>query len=643
MLPLLVILVFHFFAEIQGNFVHIDKPSGPRKMLPYSEPPSHPCARICKKGASPMTCRYTFEVEYYYTMGRACYDCPFNVTDCYRPGCIPAEGSKRGAVSVNRQIPGPAIEVCLGDRIVVDVVNKMTSESTTMHWHGIHQKETPYADGVPYVAQCPTLPYDTFRYSFDALQAGTHWYHSHIGMQRADGDFGPMVIRIPDEDNVLAGFYDYDLSSHIISICDWDDSLSLERYLGHVNSDGGNKPKSIIINGLGRNKEFEKDGKIIHMPTARFFVDQGYRYRFRVLNSGVMNCPLELSIDNHTFTLISTDGNDVMPVEAKSLIIFSGERFDIIVEANQMDDLYWIRVKGLQDCGPDYNKVFQLAVLHYTGADATLENHPKEVVDYENAHLEGLQINSITGESSENFLSIPDLQAIQEWDESLKEKPDFKYIISFDFEAINNSDFQSKPNLRFNNLDVERKRKTPQLNHISLKMPNFALLPSRNQVSDDIFCNKENMVDQNCTVEECKCYHAVKIPLNATVELIFIDEAAGSVGNHPMHLHGFNFRVVGMEKIGDSVTPEEIESRDKLGLLKRNLVDAPLKDTVNVPAGGYTIVRFQASNPGYWILHCHLEFHAELGMSMLLQVGEKEDMVPVPDNFPSCGDYTPDW
>jgi hypothetical protein len=44
---------------------------------------------------------------------------------------------------------------------------------------------------------------------------------------------------------------------------------------------------------------------------------------------------------------------------------------------------------------------------------------------------------------------------------------------------------------------------------------------------------------------------------------------------------------------------------DGKGLLKRNLKNPPLKDTVHLPANGYTIIRFFANNPGVWPLHCH--------------------------------------
>ena len=59
----------------------------------------------------------------------------------------------------------------------------MKSESITIHWHGLHQKGTPYMDGTPYVTQCPILPQDSFRYQFKAAPHGTHMWHGHVGKQ----------------------------------------------------------------------------------------------------------------------------------------------------------------------------------------------------------------------------------------------------------------------------------------------------------------------------------------------------------------------------------------------------------------------------------------------------------------------------
>jgi len=42
---------------------------------------------------------------------------------------------------------------------------------------------------------------------------------------------------------------------------------------------------------------------------------------------------------------------------------------------------------------------------------------------------------------------------------------------------------------------------------------------------------------------------------------------------------------------------------------------------------------------GFWLFHCHIEFHAEIGMALIFKVGEHEEMPPVPRNFPTCNDW----
>jgi hypothetical protein len=71
----------------------------------------HPCARACREGSAPMVCRYTFQLEWYYTMSKACYNCPLRLDDCNRMDCVVADGVRRPIVVVNRQMPGPSIEV----------------------------------------------------------------------------------------------------------------------------------------------------------------------------------------------------------------------------------------------------------------------------------------------------------------------------------------------------------------------------------------------------------------------------------------------------------------------------------------------------------------------------------------------------
>ncbi|MPC09898.1 L-ascorbate oxidase [Portunus trituberculatus] len=107
--------------------------------------------------------------------------------------------------------------VCLGDRVVVNVKNLLHSDGLTMHWHGLTMRGssttdpdspaegTPYMDGTPGITQCAIPARSTFKYSFIASNAGTHFYHSHAVREPAAND--------PNRDT-----YDYDLSEHVILV-----------------------------------------------------------------------------------------------------------------------------------------------------------------------------------------------------------------------------------------------------------------------------------------------------------------------------------------------------------------------------------------------------------------------------------------
>lgn len=80
--------------------------------------------------------------------------------------------------------------------------------------------------------------------------------------------------------------------------------------------------------------------------------------------------------------------------------------------------------------------------------------------------------------------------------------------------------------------------------------------------------------------------------------MVLIDKGFAYDANHPFHLHGHAFHVVAMERLGHNVTVNDVEKLYNEGRIKKNLISPPLKDTVTVPDGGYTIIRFKASNPG---------------------------------------------
>jgi len=68
--------------------------------------------------------------------------------------------------------------------VVVDLECMMNDQSCSIHWHGHHQVLSPYMDGVPYVTQCPIQPNTVFRYTMNATNGGTLFWHAHTGKKK---------------------------------------------------------------------------------------------------------------------------------------------------------------------------------------------------------------------------------------------------------------------------------------------------------------------------------------------------------------------------------------------------------------------------------------------------------------------------
>lgn len=168
-----------------------------------------------------------------------------------------------------------------------------------------------------------------------ANDAGTHLWHAHSGFQRADGVYGPLIVREYERDDVNKGLFDFDLADHVITVTDWTNLTTLDKFTGHFHNDIDNKASDILINGRGTMAAVKSsvDSSLTgQTPRATFTVKPGYRYRFRLINSGVLYCPIEFSIDNHNLTIIATDGKPVDSVVVQSLIIFAGT-LDFVVVA----------------------------------------------------------------------------------------------------------------------------------------------------------------------------------------------------------------------------------------------------------------------------------------------------------------------
>jgi laccase len=83
-------------------------------------------------------------------------------------------------VTVNGTVPGPALHVLPNQTVIVRVINLVPHEATTVHWHGMFQRLTPYADGVPGATQCAIsnqAGHNSMTYTFQVPDVpGTFWY-----------------------------------------------------------------------------------------------------------------------------------------------------------------------------------------------------------------------------------------------------------------------------------------------------------------------------------------------------------------------------------------------------------------------------------------------------------------------------------
>lgn len=111
---------------------------------------------------------------------------------------VDGDGSPDQVFAFNGTVPGPTLLVKAGDIIVVHFTNNLNSLPTTIHWHGIEVNNE--SDGTP-VVQPEIPPGETFTYQFRAERAGNAWYHPHIEPtdQTFRGLYGAVVMLDPRE------------------------------------------------------------------------------------------------------------------------------------------------------------------------------------------------------------------------------------------------------------------------------------------------------------------------------------------------------------------------------------------------------------------------------------------------------------
>lgn len=171
------------------------------------------------------------------------------------------------------------------------------------------------------------------------------------------------------------------------------------------------------------------------------------RYRFRVINSAFNVCPFQLQIERHNFTIIATELSDIEPITADTLHFLSGERFDIVIDANRPLGDYWIRVRELSPC---WKEIEGFAILRYHN-DVILNSTNIEFSDerpiplFTDAYPMQSVFNSLKP-GVEHF-PLTQTEAVEKDDSALHSEPDQIFHLIFDSPAVRNDIMYAGRNL----------------------------------------------------------------------------------------------------------------------------------------------------------------------------------------------------
>jgi bilirubin oxidase len=214
----------------------------------------------------------------------------------------------------NALVPGPLIEVFEGDTVRIRLENHLSQE-TTVHWHGL--PVPPDQDGSPMDPIAPGTS-RTYEFTLPVGSAGTYWYHPHPHEMTAEQVFrgmaGLLIVR-SRTDPVPAAIEEKLLVISDLRLAS-DGSIPADTAMDWQNGREGNY---VLVNGQ-------------YQPTLG--INPGQSQRWRILNATNARY-LRLALDQHSFTLIGTDGGLLAaPMPGLSEILLApAQRVEVIVTA----------------------------------------------------------------------------------------------------------------------------------------------------------------------------------------------------------------------------------------------------------------------------------------------------------------------
>ncbi|KAJ9167215.1 hypothetical protein P3X46_021881 [Hevea brasiliensis] len=505
--------------------------------------------------------------------------------------------STKSMLTVNDSFPGPVITVRRGDLVYFNVHNQ-GKYGVTIHWHGVKQPRNPWSDGPENVTQCPIQPATNFTQEIILSdEEGTLWWHAHSDWSRATVH-GAFVILPPD------GKYPFPQPDfeQIIVLGTWYKGDVMAIYDDAVASGGNpNISDAHTINGF--------TGNSTDCPTEETFtmrVSYGKTYLLRIVNA-VMNEERFFGIANHNLTLVGMDGAYTQPLITDYLMITPGQTMDVLFTANQTLSQYYMLSTAYFDGFAEFDNTSAKGIIEYIGNYTPPSTIPSPTLP---------ELRNAT--AALNFTASLKSLATPQHPINVP-----KNITRHIFIAISLNVLPCLPAGRtckgppVNNTETII---SASLNNISFSTPKIDILEAYyrniNNVFTKDFPDSPELFNFTGDVTNISQYttqgtKVIMINYGEAVEIVLQGTAIQSPENHPMHLHGYSFYVVGIGSgnFNNFSDPENY-----------NLVNPPEVNTIGVPKSGWVAIRFFANNPGVWFMHCHLERHATWGMDTVLIV-----------------------
>jgi len=527
-------------------------------------------------------------------------------------------GKSKRAIAVNGSIPMPTLTFTEGDTAEIYVHNEL-NEETSLHWHGLFLPNR--YDGVPNLTQMPIKPHTTHLYKFPIIQHGTHWYHSHTGLQEQIGMYGAFIMNkrkewdIPTIPVVLSEWADMkpeEIHRSLHNATDWfaikkgtTQSYAEAIKTGHFKTKLTNELKRMnamdvsdvfydkfLINGKNQNEQ----------PQFK----AGDKVRLRIANGGASSY-FWLTYAGGKITVVATDGNDVEPVEVDRLIIAVSETYDVVVTipANKSYEFLVTpedRTKSASLWLGRGEKVpaVKLPKLKYFAGMKMMN----EMMDMKGnmVQMEGMEMRNQVMDM--NTVMYPEITGPENPDDTAKAdqmqgmKMDSKTQMNTkDMQVNKGSHSMAGMDMNNNNSDLVT------LNYGMLRSPGKTTLPvgPLKELKFDLTGNMNRYVWtlDNKTVSESD---KILIKKGENVRIIIFNN---SMMRHPMHLHGHDFRVLNGQ--GEN---------------------APMKNIIDIMPMERDTLEFAATESGDWFFHCHILYHMMSGMG---RVFSYENSPPNPE------------